>query len=154
MYFVTVYWRASGPFWHAFGIPWLCYFAWWAEKMAKQTKSLPISARLKQPSLMQGGQKRRQRGLEARQSTVSFIWYLVMQNMSIILATLTTFTIRGQAENEKNRECVHRQRSLVIQNRMSLLKQYVDEYRETKLSIICNAQHSRRISVHLKYSSI
>ena len=66
----TVHWRASGPFWHAFGIPWLCYFAWWAEKLAKQTNSLPISARLKQPSLMQGGQKRRRRGPVARQGTV------------------------------------------------------------------------------------
>ena len=39
--------------------------------MAKQTNSLPISATLKQPSLMQGGQKRRRRGPEARQSTVN-----------------------------------------------------------------------------------
>ena len=48
----------------------LCSFAWWAGILAKQTNSLPISARLKQPSLMQGGQKRRRRGPEARQSTV------------------------------------------------------------------------------------
>ena len=66
----TVHWRAFGPFWHAFGIPWLCYLAWWAETLAKQTNSLPISARLKQPSLMQRGQKRRQKGPKARQSTV------------------------------------------------------------------------------------
>ena len=69
----TVHWRAFGPFWHAFGIPWLCYLAWWAETLAKQTNSLPISARLKQPSLMQGDQKRRRRGPETRQSTVIVI---------------------------------------------------------------------------------
>ena len=52
----TVHWRASGPLWRAFGIPWLCYFAWVAEKLAKQTKLLPNSAKHKQPFLMQGGQ--------------------------------------------------------------------------------------------------
>ena len=41
--------------------------------LLKQTNSLPISARLKQPSLMQGDQKRRRRGPETRQSTVIVI---------------------------------------------------------------------------------
>ena len=66
----TVHWRASGPLWRAFGILWLCYFAWRAEKWAKQTNWLPISAIHKQPPLILGGQKRRRRGPEARQSTV------------------------------------------------------------------------------------
>ena len=66
----TVHWRASGPLWRAFGILWLCYFAWRAEKWAKQTNWLPISAIHKQPPLILGGQKRRPRGPEARQSTV------------------------------------------------------------------------------------
>ena len=67
----TVHWRASGPLWRAFGILWLCYFAWRAEKWAKQTNWLPISAIHKQPPLILGGQKRRRRGPEARQSTVN-----------------------------------------------------------------------------------
>ena len=33
--FIPYTWRASGPFWNNFGIPWLFYFAWWAEKLAK-----------------------------------------------------------------------------------------------------------------------
>ena len=61
--FYTVHWRA-------FSTPCLCYFACWQEKLAKQTKLLPNTANHKQPSLIQGGQKRSQRGPEARQSTV------------------------------------------------------------------------------------
>ena len=51
--------------------------------LLKQTNSLPISARLKQPSLMQGGQKRRRRGPEARQSTVMFL------HINLFVFTLT-----------------------------------------------------------------
>ena len=40
-------------------------------------------------------------GTNGKRISISFIWYLVMQNISIILATLTTFTTRGQTENEK-----------------------------------------------------
>ena len=44
-------------------------------------------------------------GTNVKRISISFISYLVMQNISIILATLTTFTTRGQTENEKNGEC-------------------------------------------------
>ena len=40
-------------------------------------------------------------GTNGKRISISFIWYLVMQNISIILVTLTTFTTRGQTENEK-----------------------------------------------------
>ena len=52
--------------------------------MAKQAKSLPIFARLKQPSLMQRGQKRRQRGPEARQSTVKNRFYIFSRHCDSI----------------------------------------------------------------------
>ena len=82
---ITVHWRASGPLWRAFGILWLCYFAWRAEKWAKQTNWLPISAIHKQPPLILGGQKRRRRGPEARQSTVFLVddnWVHISEDTS------------------------------------------------------------------------
>ena len=70
----TVQWRASGPLWRAFGIPWLCHLACWAEIWAKQKNALPISASNQQPSFMHVWPRLRRRGPEVRHGTVSIIF--------------------------------------------------------------------------------
>ena len=61
---------ASGHLSHAFGIPWLCFFAWLAEYWAKQKMQLPISAIHQQKSTAKVCQMRETGGQKASDSTV------------------------------------------------------------------------------------
>ena len=66
----TVLSLASGHLSHAFGIPWLCFFAWLAEYWAKQKMQLPISAIHQQKSTAKVCQMRETGGQKACDSTV------------------------------------------------------------------------------------